>query len=144
MKNTNEKSKVCVIANRLANQGLTRSEAFRKAWAIVKAETVDTKVTGVTVGRRQEALEKLTRYEADRISVSLTREAANEYDSNAVAVVVSVEGKGSYTMGYLPRMLAATVAPLIDAGKAVRAMFKEIHGKYHNYHNYGMAVSVSI
>ena len=144
MKNTNQKSKVCTIANRLVNQGMSRSEAFLQAWATVKAETVETKVAGVTAGRRQEALERLTRYEADRISVNLEREATNEHDSNAVAVIVSVEGKGSYTMGYLPRMLAATIAPLIDAGKAVKANFKEIRGKYHNYHNYGMAVSVSI
>ena len=137
-------SKVCTIANRLSNQGMSRSEAFRKAWATVKAETVETKVAGVTAGRRQEALERLTRYETNRISVSLSRESDNNYDSNAVAVIVSVEGKGSYTMGYLPRMLAATIAPLIDAGKAVKANFKEIRGKYHNYHNYGMAVSVSI
>jgi len=140
----NNKSKVCVIANRLTKQGINRSTAFAKAWAIVKAETVDTKIAGVTVGRRQEALERLTQYDADRISVSLARETANEYDTNAVAVIVSVTDKGSYTMGYLPRTLAATIAPLIDAGKAVKAMFKEVRGKYHNYHNYGMAVSLSI
>ena len=143
MKTTN-KSKVCTIANRLSSQGMSRSEAFRRAWATVKAATVATKVAGVTFGRRQEALERLTRYEADRISVSLAREAANEYGANAFAVVVNVEGKGSYTVGYLPRMLAATVAPLIDTGKAVRATFKEIRGKYHAWHNLGMAVNVSI
>ena len=126
MKNTNQKSKVCTIANRLVNQGMSRSEAFLQAWATVKAETVETKVAGVTAGRRQEALERLTRYEADRISVNLEREAANKHDSNAVAVIVSVEGKGSYTMGYLPRMLAAIVAPLIDAQKAVRATFTQV------------------
>jgi hypothetical protein len=138
------KSKVCHIANRLTKQGMNRPEAFRRAWATVKAETLETKVAGVTIGRRQEALERLIRYEADSISVSLERESANEYDGNAVKVITTVQGKGSYTVGYLPRTLAATIAPLIDAGKAVRATFKEIRGKYHNYHNYGMAVSVSI
>ena len=138
------KSKVCVIANRLTKQGLTRSEAFRRAWAIVKAETVETKVVGVTVGRRQEALENLTKYDTDLISIDLEREAANEYDGNAVRVITTVQGKGSYIIGYLPRMMAAIIAPLIDAGKAVRASFKEVRGKYHNYHNYGLAVSVSI
>ena len=89
-KATANKSKVCIIANRLAKSGLTRSEAFAKAWAIVKAETVETKVAGVTAGRRQEALERLTHYETDSISVSLARETANEYDSNAIAVVAAV------------------------------------------------------
>jgi hypothetical protein len=139
---TAAKSKVCVIANSL--KGMNRSEAFRKAWAIVKAATVETKVAGVTAGRRQEALEKLTRYDTDRINVILEREVANEYDNNAVAVKAAVTGKGSYTVGYLPRTLAAMVAPLIDAGKAVTATFKEVRGKYQSYHNYGLAVSVQI
>jgi hypothetical protein len=141
---SDNKSKVCVIANNLAKQGMTRSEAFRRAWAIVKASTVETKVTGVTFGNRQTAIEHLTRYEANDISVSLTRETANEYDANAIAVIITVKNRGSYTIGYLPRTLAATITPLIDAGKAVRAAFKEIRGKYHNYHNFGLAVSVSI
>jgi ribosomal protein L21 len=36
------RSKVCVIANNLNKQGMNRPEAFRKAWAAVKAATVDT------------------------------------------------------------------------------------------------------
>jgi len=95
----NNKSKVCVIANRLSSQGISRSEAFRRAWVIVKAETIETKVAGVTAGRRQEALERLTRYDANRISVSLAREITNEHDNNAVAVIVSVTDKGRYTIG---------------------------------------------
>ena len=138
------KSKVCVIANRLSRQGMNRSEAFRKAWATVKAETVETKVSGVTYGNRQTALEHLTRYDSELISIDLERDSANEYDANAVKVITTVQGKGSYTVGYLPRMIAATIAPLIDAHKAVRATFKEIRGKYHNYHNYGLCVSVSV
>jgi hypothetical protein len=53
-----------VIANNLSKQGMSRPEAFRKAWATVKAATVDTKVTGVTAGCRQEALERLTGFDA--------------------------------------------------------------------------------
>ena len=144
MKNTNQKSKVCTIANRLARQGTGRPEAFRRAWELAKAGTIETKVAGVTYGNRQKALEHLTKYDSGLISVNLERDSANEHDTNAVAVVVAVEGKGSYTVGYLPRMLAAAVAPLMDAQKAVGAAFREIRGKYHNWHNYGLAVSVSI
>ena len=143
-KATAAKSKVCVIANRLNRQGMNRSEAFRKAWATVKAETVETKVSGVTYGNRQTAIEHLTKYDSNLISVNLERETGNEYDNNAVKVITTVQGKGSYTIGYLPRMTAAIIAPLIDAHKAVRATFKEIRGKYHNYHNYGLCVSVSV
>ena len=123
---------------------MTRSAAFSKAWGIVKAATVETKVAGVTVGNRQKALEHLTRYEASEISVNLVREATNEYDSNAVKVITAVQGKGSYAIGYIPATLAKIIAPLLDSGKAVRATFKEVRGKYQNYHNYGLAVSVSI
>lgn len=139
-----DKSKVCIIANKLAKQGLDRSQAFKKAWAIVKAGTVEAKVAGVTFGNRQKALERLTHYEAEQINISLTRETENPHDNNAVAVTASVTGKGSYTIGYLNKQLAAIIAPLIDCGKAVTATFKEVRGKYHNYHNYGLAVAVSI
>ena len=138
------KSKVCVIANRLSKQGINRSAAFRKAWATVKAGSVETNVAGVSVGRRQEALERLTQYDASRINVSLERELNNAYDSNAITVIVSVENKGSYTIGYIPAILAKIISPLMDAGKAVTATFKEVRGKYHNYHNYGLSVAVSV
>ena len=138
------KSKVCIIANRLSKQGLNRSEAFRRAWATVKAGTVATKAAGVTVGRRQEALERLTHYEPDQIKIDLQREATNAYDSNAIQIIVTVQNKGSYFIGYLSRQLAALIAPLIDAQRAVRATFKEVRGKYHSYHNLGMVVSVSV
>jgi hypothetical protein len=138
------KSKVCVIANRLIKQGLTRSGAFRKAWQTVKAETIETKVAGVSYGNRQTALEHLKKYDSELISVNLKRETANEHDNNAIAVIATVTGKGSYTMGYLPKTLSATIAPLIDYGKAVTAKFQQVIGKYHNYHNYGLSVSLSI
>ena len=138
------KSKVCIIANKLTKQGLTRSAAFRKAWQTVKAETIETKVAGVSYGNRQTALEHLKKYNSELISVNLERDRANEHDNNAIAVIATVSGKGSYTIGYLPRTLSQTIAPLIDYGKAVKASFKEVIGKYHNYHNYGLSVSVSI
>jgi len=144
MKNTSQKSKVCVIANRLIKQGKTRSAAFIKAWQIVKTETIETKIAGVTFGNRQAALKRLAQYNSELISINLERETTNEHDNNAIAVIATVTGKGSYTMGYLPRTLSAIIAPLIDYGKAVTATFKEVVGKYHNYHNYGLAVSVSI
>ena len=51
------RSKVMTIANRLVKQGLTRSIATIKAWVIVKANALRTKVKGTS--RRQDALEKL-------------------------------------------------------------------------------------
>ncbi len=48
------KSKVMTIANRLVKQGFTRSLATVKAWVIVKAKALRTKVKGTS--RRQNAL----------------------------------------------------------------------------------------
>jgi hypothetical protein len=138
------RAKVCIIANNLIKEGMNRSKAFRKAWELVKAETIITKVAGVTFENRQAALERLTHYDANRIRITLERKSGNEHDSNAVAVIVTVTGKGSYHIGYLDKPLAAKVAPLMDANKPVKATFQEIRGKYQSYHHLGMVVGISI
>ena len=74
-------------------------------------------MAGVTFGRRQEAIEHLSQYSAENIRIVLKRERNNAYDRNAVAVIASVSGKGAYLIGYLPKTLAAFIAPLMDAGK---------------------------
>lgn len=51
------RSKVMTIANRLVKQGLTRSIATVKAWVIVKASALRTKVKGTS--RHQDTLERL-------------------------------------------------------------------------------------
>ncbi len=66
------RSKVMTIANRLVKQGLTRSIATVKAWIIVKANALRTKVKGTS--RRQNALEKLAGVNPTDISVKLKRE----------------------------------------------------------------------
>jgi hypothetical protein len=143
-KRKNRLSKVCLIANRLTKQGLSRSAAFKKAWSIVKSEIIATKAAGVSFGNRQKALERLTQYESDNISIELKREADNQFDSNAVQIIATVKGKGSYPVGYVPKTLSATIAALIDYGKQVKALFKEIRGKYQNYHNYGISLDLII
>jgi len=136
-------SKVMTIANRLVSQGWSRAAAMIRAWAAVKLlPRLETKVAGVTYGNRQLALEHLTMYAPEAVSIRLERERDNEHDRNAVAVYAAVEGKGSYHMGYLPRTVAAFVAPLLDAGKSVGAMFREVRGKYKPWMNWGMVVEV--
>jgi len=137
------KSKVMTIANRLVAQGWGRAAAMIRAWAMVKLlPRLETKVAGVTYGNRQQAIEHLTRYAPEAVSIRLKREADNAADRNAVAVWAAVEGKGSYHMGYIPRALAAFIAPLLDAGKAVGAMFREVRGGYKPWMNLGMVVEV--
>jgi hypothetical protein len=136
------KSKVMTIANKLVAQGYNRAHAMIKAWALVKLPAVATKVAGVTFGNRQTAIAHLTQYAPESITIRLQREQGNQYDRNAVAVIAAVEGKGSYHMGYLPKALAAFIAPLMDAGKAVQGIFKEVRGGYEPYMNLGLVVEV--
>ena len=137
-------SKVMTIANKLVTQGYNRANAMVKAWVLVKMPLVETKVAGVTYGKRQKAIEHLSRYRPEQISIQLVRERDNGHDSNAVAVYAAVEGKGSYCMGYLPKALAGFVAPLMDAGRAVNSAYKEIRGMYQPYMNYGLAITLKV
>ena len=136
------KSKVMTIANRLVAQGYNRPHAMVKAWALVKLARLDTKVAGVTFGNRQKAIERLALYAPESITIRLERERDNQHDSNAVAVWAAVEGKGSYHMGYLPRALAPFIAPLLDAGKAVGAAFREVRGGFAPYASLGLGIEV--
>ena len=137
-------SKVMTIANRLVKQGYGRSTAMIKAWVLVKLPQVITKVSGVTHGKRQQALEHLTRYSPEDIRIFLQREKDNAYDKNAVKVVVSVRNKGAYTVGYLPRALAAFIAPLLDTGKLIKTAYSGVVGMYEPYMNYGMRISLTV
>lgn len=137
-------SKVMTIANALVKQGVNRSTAMVRAWITVKLHNIEIKAAGVTFGRRQGLIERLRLYNAEDIAISLQRESDNEYDRNAVQIVASVKGKGSAVMGYIGRELAKVIAPLLDKGKAVKAMFAGITGGHEYGLNYGMNVVINI
>lgn len=143
MKN-NMKSRVAIMANKLVGQGWSRSMAMVKSWVIVKAGQLESKVAGISLPNRQRAAERLTHYTPDSIKVTLQRDYNNEHDNNAVAVMVSVNGSASYQVGYLPKGLAIYIAPLMDAGKAVKSVFKAIKGGYTSWANYGIEIEVVV
>ena len=43
---------VATMANRLKKMGLTLSAAFKKAWELIKGNTIESKIAGVTKGNR--------------------------------------------------------------------------------------------
>lgn len=137
-------SKVMTIANRLVSQGYGRSTAMLKAWVLVKLPQIITKVSGVTHGKRQQALEHLTRYNPEDVRIFLQREKDNTFDKNAVKVVVSVRNKGAYTIGYLPRALAAFIAPLLDTGKVIKTAYSGVVGMYEPFMNYGLRIGLKV
>lgn len=82
------RSKVMTIANRLVKQGLTRSTATVKAWIIVKANALRTKVKGTS--RRQSALEKLAGVNPADISVKLEQVFAEKRTHRRLKLQVKV------------------------------------------------------
>lgn len=139
------RSKVATMANRLKKMGLTLSQAFIKAWELIKGKTIETKVAGVTKGNRQRALSKIAAiYKPTDVSVQLVRDTANLYDNNAVKVVISVKGSESYNLGFLPKNLAYVVAKMLDKGLQLKASFKEVRGHYADYMNYGAVISIQL
>lgn len=144
MNKDSKNSKALTIANALVRQGVSRSEAMRRAWRTVKQRVIHTNTAGVTRGNRQTLLYRLTQYSADLISVTLRREPENAADKNAVQVIAAVKGKGSAVMGYLNRQLAEAIAPLLDKGKQVLAKFEAVTGGAEAFLNYGLNVGISV
>ena len=115
MKTTSEtRIKVVTLANKLtAEMNGDKSAAFCKAWAIVKAHGLEIAVKGVTFGQRQEALKRLAAYNPNQIRAVLVPEPSNPQDPAAIAVMVGVQnGKGLFTIGYVPKELATIVAAI--------------------------------
>ena len=139
----NIKSKVMTIANALVKQGVSRSAAMVRAWITVKLRRMEIKAVGVTHGNRQTRLERLTRYSADDITVTLQREQGNAHDSNAIQVVAAVRNKGAAVIGYINRELAAALAPLLDKGATITSRFNAVIGGERGY-NYGLALDLTV
>ena len=136
---------VATMANRLKKMGLTLSAAFKKAWELVKGNTIETKVAGVTKGSRQRALHRIaTKYNPEAVSVKLERDTANLYDNHAVKVIISVNGSKAYDLGYIPRNLAYIVSAILDKNIKLAAAFKEIRGRYARYMNYGVVITLQL
>ena len=136
------RSKVMTIANRLVKQGLPRSLATVKAWIIVKANALRTKVKGTS--RRQDALEKLAGVNPADISVKLKREPHNAHDSNAVAVYAALRDNRVFFIGYLPKAVAAVLAPLMDKDSKPNTKAFRVTGGFNPYVNYGAALAIAV
>ena len=67
-------SAVTAIANHLVSYGYSRTNAFVKAWVLVKLDKISTKAVGVTFGNRQRALEHVARYSPERVTLHLVRD----------------------------------------------------------------------
>lgn len=100
------------------------------------------RVAGVTYEGRQEKIARL-RYDDP---VRIVPEPDNPYDKNALAVYVGHAGKVLH-VGYIPRDMAAQIAPLID-GEAFMCAIAEITGGFELWDgstaNYGLRLRVEL
>jgi hypothetical protein len=109
---TMNKSAVCRIANRISRD-VSRHDAFVQAWAVVKAGAVEVKAAGTSFGRRPEALARLTRYASAQVRAVIVPEPENPADPSALKIMVGVQnGRGFFTMGYIPREAVPVVAAM--------------------------------
>lgn len=95
-----------------------------KGGSIMTNRILMTKVAGVTFEGRQAYISQLVGNEPCKI----VPEPTNQYDANALAVHVAFEGE-VYHVGYIPKELAAQIAPHLE-GEAVMATIDEITGGF--------------
>jgi hypothetical protein len=141
---TRIRKEVATLANRINRKLNDLSAAFRRAWQIVKGHELVSKISGVTYGTRQRALRKLSRYNPGIVNAMLGRDAENKYDANAVKVLVSVGDGAKYDLGFIPRELAALIAPLLDAGVELAARFRGVTGGYESRETYGALIAIEM
>ena len=133
---------VVTLANQINKKIKNLSAAFKKAWAVIKGKVISTKVSGVSFGNTQKALQRLTRYNPQSVKTELVRESENQYDANAIAINVSVNNSRAYKIGYIGRELALYLSKLIDKGITLTAQFKGVTGGVNPYNNYGALIEL--
>lgn len=137
------RSTICKVANKLRKDGYTLSQAFKMAWRLAKGKAT-VKVAGVSKGSRQTAIEHLRKYQAAAIMVSLARENTNTFDSNAIAVYITVGNSKAYKMGYIPAAVARLLSGVMDNISAIKAGIQAITGGFYADMMSGLRLNLSI
>ena len=141
---TKVRKAVCVMANELKKVGYSLSQAFKKAWAQVK-NTMKVRVVGTTFENRQERLQFLKQFHLNDLTVTLKREPDNEFDNNAIQIIVHIKPISCRTViGYLPKELARELSKVIDIGIQVKASLIQIIGGYSYKEMLGALIDIRI
>ncbi|MBE6011320.1 MAG: hypothetical protein E7234_02035 [Lachnospiraceae bacterium] len=138
------RSYVVTLANTIVKKASSQSDAFKRAWQIVKGKLFLTKVSGVTFGNRQYVLSRLSKYHPAEVEAVLRPDQDNIHDRTAIAVDVSVNGSAYANIGYLPKDIAEAVYKLILKGNTLKAFFKGITGGYTGKETYGAVLSIQL
>lgn len=141
---TNIRKAVCTMANELKKAGYSLSQAFKKAWKRVKL-TMTVRAVGTTFENRQERLAFLQQFYLDDLCVTLEREPKNQYDRNAIKVIIHIHSILRKTViGYVPKGLARELAKVMDVGIEVKASLLGIIGGYSYKENRGVLINLAI
>lgn len=135
---------VCAMANELKKVGYSLSDAFKKAWSRVKL-SMTIRAAGTTFGNRQERLQFLKQFQSEDLTVTLEREPNNQYDKNAIQIVVHILSLAKKTVvGFVPKGLTKELAKVLDMGIPVKASLMQIIGGYSYKETLGALVNISI
>lgn len=141
---TNIRKAVCTMANKLKKEGYTLSQAFRKAWKRIKLSMV-IRVAGTMAENRQERLGFLKQFPVESLQAELVREPESPFDKNAIKIVIHLLTINRKTViGYVPKGLASSLAPVLDAGIQVKAELLQIIGGYSYKESYGCLLNIKI
>lgn len=113
---------------------------------MMETQTLLSKVVGVTFEGRQEIIELMSITDL----IQLRPEPQNQYDENAIAVWVAFppeSGMKNAQIGYLPKEIAAQVAPHMD-GEYFIGSVDEINGGFLKWDgsnaSYGVIIRVEL
>lgn len=135
---------VCVIANELKKAGYSLSQAFKRAWKLVKCP-IKVRAAGTTFENRQERLRFLRQFRLEELTVTLEREPDNEYDGNAIQIVIHILPISRKTViGYVPKGLAKELAKVIDIGVQISVTLRQIIGGYSYKESLGALLEIAI
>lgn len=121
------KSRVMTLGNKLA-RSMSRQDALSLAWALVLKGGKEMSIAGVTFENRQEALRRLAKYQPEVVRAFVVPEPENPVDRKALAVMVSVVGKGQYKLGYIPAGLTDVAQAFTGNLLTVRVLTGAIYG----------------
>lgn len=100
----------------------------------------DFNAAGTTFKNRQKYIQYLV-MQKKNFKIRLTREKNNKADPNAVKILAITDDKKIVQIGYVPREIAATIAPIMDKGSYIYVNSSKIVGGGKNY-SYGMKLNI--
>lgn len=93
---------------------------------------------GVTFDNRQSYLSLAARFGIHVLV--LEREHANQFDRNAIQIIAGINGQ-RYQLGFVPRNIAAKLAPIMDRGGYVTVTSAHMLGGQNNM-SYGLRLDI--